>query len=278
MQEHPLTITLWRKALALGIGLIALFIQGGLLMYYVGLPFQAALADSFLSVISFGTAVYLYGFAVDYLRVFPLWAILPVGVQGIWIGVSFMGIVGMGWEARDEFAHTLPLRFLLGLLAWIIVVEWYEQQRRINKLTEENTPEPETPLLPSSIAGISSTVGTPPSEESITAYPDRISVKDGSRIHIIPVEDILYLQASGDYVTVFTFDGQYVKEQTMKYFETHLSPAGFIRIHRSYLINANHILRVELFGKENYQVRLKNDVRLRASLTGYKVLKEKLGL
>lgn len=275
MQEHPLTITLWRKASALGIGLLALFIQGGLLMYYVGLPFQTAFADSFLSVLSFGTAVYVYGFAVDYLRVFPLWAILPVCVQGIWIGISFMGVVGTGWETGDEFAHTLPLRFLIGLLAWIIVAEWYEQQRRISKLTEENTPEP----LPSpSTPGISPAVGIPPSEESMAAYPDRISVKDGSRIHIIPVEDILYLQASGDYVTVFTFNGQYVKEQTMKYFETHLSPAGFIRIHRSYLINANHILRVELFGKENYQVRLKNDVRLRASLTGYKVLKEKLDL
>ena len=48
---------------------------------------------------------------------------------------------------------------------------------------------------------------------------DRISVKDGTRIHIIPIKEIFYLQACGDYVTLFTTSGQHVKEQTMKYFE-----------------------------------------------------------
>ena len=83
---------------------------------------------------------------------------------------------------------------------------------------------------------------------------------------------------AGDYVTIFTPDGQYVKEQTMKYFETHLPPALFVRIHRSCIVNTEQILRVELFGKENYQVRLKNGVCLRASNAGYKLLKERLSL
>lgn len=64
-------------------------------------------------------------------------------------------------------------------------------------------------------------------------FLDRVSVKDGSRIHIIHLEELLYMQAGGDYVTLFTPGGQYVKEQTMKYFETHLPPALFVRIHRS---------------------------------------------
>lgn len=51
-----------------------------------------------------------------------------------------------------------------------------------------------------------------PQEESI----DRITVKDGSRIHIIKVEDLLYIQACGDYATLVTSDGEYIKEQTMK--------------------------------------------------------------
>lgn len=53
---------------------------------------------------------------------------------------------------------------------------------------------------------------------------DRITVKDGSRIHIIRTDELIYLQACGDYVMLNTPSGEYLKEQTMKYFETHLSP------------------------------------------------------
>ena len=107
---------------------------------------------------------------------------------------------------------------------------------------------------------------------------DRISVKDGARIHIIPIKEIFYLQACGDYVTLFTTSGQHVKEQTMKYFERSLPSPEFVRIHRSYIVNTEQILRVELFGKETYQVRLKDGTYLRASSAGYKLLKERLSL
>ena len=103
-------------------------------------------------------------------------------------------------------------------------------------------------------------------------------MKNLSRIHIIHLDELLYIQSSGDYVTLFTPSGQYVKEQTMKYFEAHLPSDIFVRIHRSCIVNMEQILRVELFGKENYQVRLKNDVCLRASLSGYKLLKRRLNL
>jgi hypothetical protein len=106
---------------------------------------------------------------------------------------------------------------------------------------------------------------------------DRISVKDGTNIHIIPVEDIFCLQAGGDYVTLFTPTGQHLKEQTLKYFETHL-PLYFVRIHRSSIVNTNHIFRVELFGKDNYVVKLKNGLTLKASTTGYRLLRARLAL
>lgn len=84
-----------------------------------------------------------------------------------------------------------------------------------------------------------------------------------------------YLQAYGDYVTLFTENRKYLKEQTMKYFEIHL-PLSFVRIHRSCIVNSEKITRVELFGKESYNVYLKNGSNLRASTTGYKLLKEKM--
>ncbi len=113
-----------------------------------------------------------------------------------------------------------------------------------------------------------------PQEESI----DRITVKDGSRIHIIKVEDLLYIQACGDYATLVTSDGEYIKEQTMKNFETHLPADNFVRIHRSSIVNVTQISRVEQYGKETYQVTLKSGVKLRVSLSRYRLLKERLGI
>ena len=107
---------------------------------------------------------------------------------------------------------------------------------------------------------------------------DRITVKDGSRIHIIKVDELLYIQACGDYATLVTPTGEYIKEQTMKYFEGHLPTNNFVRIHRSTIVNVTQISRVELFGKETYQVLLKNGTKLRVSLTGYRLLKERLGI
>ena len=107
---------------------------------------------------------------------------------------------------------------------------------------------------------------------------DRITVKDGSRIHLIKLDELLYIQACGDYTTLVTPSGEYIKEQTMKYFETHLPAGNFVRIHRSTIVNVTQISRVELYGKETYQVSLKNGVKLRVSLTGYRLLKERLGI
>ena len=64
----------------------------------------------------------------------------------------------------------------------------------------------------------------------------------------------------------------------MKYFERHLPSDNFVRIHRSTIVNVTQISRVELFGKETYQVLLKNGTKLRVSLTGYRLLKERLGI
>lgn len=154
-----------------------------------------------------------------------------------------------GLESPEDFYLSLPIRLLAGLLAWIALTQWYgqlgERQEAIVEITEkeEAFPAPEENVL------------------------ERISVKDGTRIHIIHPDELLYVQACGDYVNLFTEKGQYVKEQTMKYMAVHLPPC-FVRIHRSCIVNVEYILRIELFGKESYHVRLKNGTSLRAVLQG----------
>ncbi len=109
-------------------------------------------------------------------------------------------------------------------------------------------------------------------------YLQRIAVKSRHKVSVIPIEDIVYLEAEGDYVMMHTKDARHLKEKTMKYFEGHLDPAMFIRIHRSYIVNVQFIDRIEYYDKENYAVLMKQGAKLRASTTGYKTLKQLLNM
>jgi len=107
---------------------------------------------------------------------------------------------------------------------------------------------------------------------------DRIAVRSGSKIHVVPTEEIYYFEADGDYVKIHTKDGSFLKEKTMKYFETHLDPRQFVRIHRSFIANVNQILRLEYYDKENYVAVLKNNIQLKVSSSGYKLIRDILKL
>jgi two-component system, LytTR family, response regulator len=106
----------------------------------------------------------------------------------------------------------------------------------------------------------------------------RIAVKTGHKIHVVPVDEIIYIGAEGDYVMIYTKDNHYLKEKTMKYMESHLDPAQFVRIHRSSIVNIAHIARMEIYDKENYAILLKNNTTLKASISGYRLLKQILQL
>jgi two-component system LytT family response regulator len=102
---------------------------------------------------------------------------------------------------------------------------------------------------------------------------DRVIARLGSRIIIIPVDKIQYIEAQDDYVMIYWDSSRHLKEKTMKYFEHHLPP-NFIRIHRSYIVNVDQISSIELYEKDTHLVILKNGARLRASQEGYKKLRE----
>ena len=106
----------------------------------------------------------------------------------------------------------------------------------------------------------------------------RVAVKDRQQIHVIPIDDIDYIEADGDYVKLHTAKTAYLKEKTMKYFEENLPTQQFIRIHRSYIVNVNEVKKIELYEKENYRVHLKNGDCLKASANGFKLLKKAVSL
>ncbi len=102
---------------------------------------------------------------------------------------------------------------------------------------------------------------------------ERISIKDGNKIEIIPVEDIVHIQANGDYVMIHTFNNKFIKEQTMKCLEESLPNSIFVRVHRSSIVNITYISQMELYGKQSQILKLSNGVQIKISANGYKRLK-----
>jgi two-component system LytT family response regulator len=104
-------------------------------------------------------------------------------------------------------------------------------------------------------------------------HPARIVVKDGAKVHVIPVEKLDYAEAQDDYVALHSEGKSYLKQQTISSLEAMLDPQQFVRIHRSYLVNLERIARIEPYTKDSRVVVLASGAQLPVSRTGYERLK-----
>jgi two-component system LytT family response regulator len=107
--------------------------------------------------------------------------------------------------------------------------------------------------------------------------PQRIVVKDGPRVHVIPIDKLDYAEAQDDYVALHSGGKSYLKQQPIASLETLLDPARFVRIHRSVIVNLERIARIEPYGKESRIAILADGVRLPVSRAGYARLLEAMG-
>jgi two-component system LytT family response regulator len=114
--------------------------------------------------------------------------------------------------------------------------------------------------------------------QTISQQSHRIVVKDNGKIKIIPLQQVQYIEAADDYVKIFTPEGHFLKKKTMQYFEDSLPPHEFIRIHRSYIVNAQLITRITPYEKDSHMALLTNGAQLPVSKAGYAKLKIVLGI
>ncbi len=105
---------------------------------------------------------------------------------------------------------------------------------------------------------------------------DRVVTRLGSKVTVIPVDRIWYIESADDYVMIYSELGNHLKEKTMKYFEEHLPANNFVRIHRGNIINLSQISAIEPYTKDTHIVTLKCGAKLRASAEGYKKLRSML--
>ncbi|MDJ1467818.1 LytR/AlgR family response regulator transcription factor [Xanthocytophaga flava] len=133
----------------------------------------------------------------------------------------------------------------------------------------------EQPATSEKIQGTSALLET---ASQLPNQQDRLVVKTGNNIRIIPTHEVLYLEADDDYVKIHTHAGVFLKSQTMQHFENVLDNQQFVRIHRSYIVQVQQITRIDPYQKDTYTAILKSGAKIPVSRTGYGKLKMVLGI
>lgn len=130
-------------------------------------------------------------------------------------------------------------------------------------------------------------MGNPPvaiaaAELSAAARPpeqklERVVVKDGTKVHIIPIDRLDYVEAQDDYIALRSEKKNYLKQQTISSIETQLDAKKFVRIHRSYIVNLERIARIEPYTRDSRVAVLNDGTQLPVSRSGHAKLKTLLG-
>lgn len=123
-------------------------------------------------------------------------------------------------------------------------------------------------------------IGIPTSSPPVVAPREtpveRILVRDGSRVHVIPSEKIDYIEAQDDYICIRHEQTKHLKHIAMATLERDLDPSRFVRIHRSYIINVERVAKIEMHTKDSRVVTLRDGTKLPVSKSGYARLREML--
>ena len=123
--------------------------------------------------------------------------------------------------------------------------------------------------------GGKTSIGAVPAAELAAAprppqqYADRIPVRDGAKVFIVPVAKLDYAEAQDDYVALASEGKKHLKQQTIASLETVLDPTRFLRIHRSYIVNLERVARIEPYGKDSHVAVLANGTQIPVSRAGY---------
>lgn len=241
----------------------------------IDVPQWIRISDAVLSGVLLSVLLVLLKYTVRYSH-FPLddskqkvinYSSLAILFVFFWIGLDFLVlnyvVTDKDW---NELIKTIPVRVLIGLLVYGLSVAVF------GKLFKQNA---ECPEIEEECIKEDNLVEE--NQEPVSVV-ERITVKKGQYIEIIPVGEIIWLQAEGDYVMIFSTKGKFLKEQTMKSLESTLPSEQFVRVHRSSIVNVEYIAQIEQYDKHSQILKLKDGTQVRTSLAGYKLLKTALGL
>jgi two-component system LytT family response regulator len=143
----------------------------------------------------------------------------------------------------------------------------FSRERFERALERAKSQRPEKRAEPASLAASARPAGQ---------FLERIVVKDGTKVTLIPVAKLDYAEALDDYVSLVSEGKKLLKQQTISGLEMTLDPALFVRIHRSYLVNLERVVRIEPYAKDSKVAILGNGVKLPVSRAGFARLRQLL--
>jgi two-component system LytT family response regulator len=108
-------------------------------------------------------------------------------------------------------------------------------------------------------------------------FAERVIVKDGSEIHVVPVASLDWVEAQDDYVALHAGGKSWLKQQALAELALALDPARFVRVHRSYLVALDRIARIEPYARDSRVAVLKDGKEIPVSKGGYQRLREAMG-
>jgi two-component system LytT family response regulator len=103
---------------------------------------------------------------------------------------------------------------------------------------------------------------------------ERILIRDGARVQVIPAASIDYIEAQDDYVQVLASGRSWLKSQRLAELEEQLDPGAFLRVHRSYIVSLAAIERIDPSGKDGHCAVLRGGARIPVSRSGYQKLRD----
>lgn len=107
-------------------------------------------------------------------------------------------------------------------------------------------------------------------------FLERVLVRDGARIHVLPCDQLDYVEAQDDEIVLASGKDRWRKAERLGDLEASLDPGRFVRIHRSYLMNVDRLARLELYAKDSRIAILRDGTRLPVSRAGFQRLRELL--
>jgi two-component system LytT family response regulator len=105
-------------------------------------------------------------------------------------------------------------------------------------------------------------------------FTDRILIRDGAQVHVVPVERVDFIEAQDDYVGVHAEGKMHLRTQTLSELAESLDPQRFVRVHRSYVVNLDRVARLETYTKDSRVVVLHGGREIPVSRSGYARLRE----
>ena len=109
------------------------------------------------------------------------------------------------------------------------------------------------------------------------ATTDRYAVRKGRSQHLVRAAEIRWIEAQGYYAALHTDDGSFLLRRSLTRLEEELDPENFIRVHRSTIVNLDHVQSYKHAGGSTYQVRLKQGQALPVSRSRIRTLESVLG-